>query len=80
MLKRHKIDIEKKEYLNYKIQLMREEHPTMGVRDLYFKINPICIGRDRFEAFCKENGYYIRKHKVLEEQQIVPELYGLKTR
>lgn len=64
MLKRHKIDIEKKEYLNYKIQLMREEHPTMGVRDLYFKINPICIGRDRFEAFCKENGYYIRKHKV----------------
>ena len=27
MLKRHKIDIEKKEYLNYKIQLMREEHP-----------------------------------------------------
>lgn len=64
MLKRHKRDIEKHEYLKYYIQLVREKHPTMGVRDLYFKINPICIGRDGFEVFCKENGYYICKHKV----------------
>jgi transposase InsO family protein len=64
MLKKDKKDIEKHEYLDYYIRLEREKHPTMGVRDLYFKINPFFMGRDKFERFCKENGYYIRKQKV----------------
>lgn len=31
---------------------VREDHPTMGLRDIYFKITPIGIGRDRFEILC----------------------------
>ena len=34
---------------------MRSQHPTMGMRDMYYKIKPQTMGRDRFEAFCKEN-------------------------
>lgn len=47
--------------LEYKAQLIliiyqiRQDHPTMGVRDLYHKIQPEFMGRDRFEAFCHEN-------------------------
>ena len=37
------------------IHQIRQDHPTMGVRDLYFKIMPESMGRDRFEAFCGEN-------------------------
>lgn len=33
---------------------IRFDHPTMGVRDMYYKIKPECMGRDAFEAFCKE--------------------------
>lgn len=34
---------------------LRSQHPTMGMRDMYYKIKPQTMGRDRFEAFCKEN-------------------------
>jgi putative transposase len=37
----------------YKI---REDHPTMCCRDMYYKINPKFIGRDAFERFCKDYG------------------------
>ena len=32
---------------------LREEHPTMGCRDMYYKLQPQTMGRDAFEAFCK---------------------------
>ncbi len=32
---------------------IRKDHPTMGVRDLYYKISPESMGRDAFEEFCK---------------------------
>jgi putative transposase len=38
---------------------IREDHPTMGLRDIYFKITPIGIGRDRFEIFCKQSGLMV---------------------
>lgn len=34
---------------------IREDHPTMGLRDIYFKIAPVGIGRDRFERLCKQS-------------------------
>lgn len=44
---------------------VREDHPTMGLRDMYFKIAPIEIGRDRFEELCKQSGLMIeRKHNL----------------
>lgn len=35
------------------IQDIRKDHPTMGLRDMYHMIKPKCMGRDKFEAFCK---------------------------
>lgn len=35
---------------------IREDHPTMGCRDMYYKLQPTAMGRDLFEAFCKQNG------------------------
>lgn len=43
------------------IQDVRKDHPTMGVRDLYFKIRPGGMGRDAFEAFCREKSLMSRK-------------------
>jgi len=34
---------------------IREEHPTMGIRDMYYKLRPLSMGRDTFEMFCKEH-------------------------
>lgn len=35
---------------------VRADHPTMGVRDMYYLLRPECIGRDAFEAFCRGYG------------------------
>jgi hypothetical protein len=35
---------------------VRNDHPTMGVRDIYFKLQPQGIGRDAFEAICRSEG------------------------
>jgi transposase InsO family protein len=35
---------------------VRGDHPTMGVRDMYYKIMPENIGRDAFEEFCAQQG------------------------
>jgi putative transposase len=51
------------EQLKRFIDDIREDHPTMGLRDLYFKIMPDFMGRDKFEEFCKKSGYMI-KHKT----------------
>lgn len=32
---------------------IRKDHPTMGVRDIYYKLRPENMGRDAFEALCK---------------------------
>lgn len=50
---KHKSHIEQLLLLVYKI---REDHPTMCCRDMYYKINPEFIGRDAFELFCKKYG------------------------
>jgi len=63
MLKRYKIKMEEQEYLVLLIRDIREDHPTMCVRDMYYKINPSHIGRDAFEILCKREGFYIQRHK-----------------
>lgn len=63
MLKTYKIKMEEQEYLVLLIRDIREDHPTMCARDMYYKINPSHIGRDAFELFCKREGFYIQRHK-----------------
>lgn len=38
------------------IYRIREDHPTMGLRDMYHRIRPGFMGRDAFERFCREVG------------------------
>jgi len=42
---------------------IREDHPTMGARDMYYKLQPECMGRDAFEKFCKEENLSTKKVK-----------------
>lgn len=40
---------------------IRKDHPTMGLRDMYYKLQPLPIGRDRFEEFCKRQGLALER-------------------
>lgn len=40
---------------------IRNDHPTMGCRDMYYMIQPEGMGRDRFEEFCKQEGYSAKR-------------------
>lgn len=42
---------------------VRNDHPDMGLREMYFKINPEGMGRDAFELLCKEEGLSMRLFK-----------------
>jgi putative transposase len=44
------------------IKEIRVNHPTMNCRDMYYKINPFYVGRDKFEAICRECGFSVKKH------------------
>jgi putative transposase len=48
------------------IRQIRKEHPEMGARELYFMIKPTWMGRDKFEAFCLENGF-----RVLQKRSFI---------
>lgn len=49
-------DRSEKEQLLLLVYRIREDHPTMGLRDMFHKILPESMGRDAFERFCKEAG------------------------
>jgi hypothetical protein len=50
-------------YLNLLIAEVRNDHPTMSCRAMYYKIQPEKLGRDKFEQLCYEWGY-------MSEQQV----------
>ena len=41
------------------IHQIREDHPTMGCRDMYYKLKPQTMGRDAFEEFCKNENLIV---------------------
>ena len=45
------------------IYQIREDHPTMGIRDMYYKLSPVNIGRDAFEEFCRSCGLSYKRVK-----------------
>lgn len=42
---------------------VRKNHPHMSAREMYFKIRPEGLGRDKFEQFCFREGFRVRKKK-----------------
>lgn len=60
-LNRARRSFDEQQQLLLLIYQIREDHPTMGIRDLYFKIKPETMGRDAFEAFCKSEKLAVQK-------------------
>lgn len=61
----HKRD-ERLQLLNM-VGRIRQDHPTMGCRDMYYKLMPDFIGRDAFELLCKESGLYSKKNRNMRK-------------
>lgn len=45
------------------IHQLRQQHPTMGCRDMYYKLQPTTMGRDAFESFCREENLMVTRIK-----------------
>ena len=45
------------------IKQIRQDHPTMNSRAMYYKINPVFIGRDKFEMICRECGFNVERRR-----------------
>ena len=43
------------------IYQLRQDHPTMGCRDMYYKLQVEHMGRDAFERFCKDEGLMVER-------------------
>lgn len=41
------------------IMQIREDHPRMSARQMYRLLNPVHMGRDRFEVFCFAHGFKV---------------------
>ena len=55
------VKLQEEAYLDLMVQDIRRDHPTMGCRDMYFKIAPSTMGRDAFEDFCHHRGYMLSR-------------------
>lgn len=63
MLKRRHYREEERQQLLPLIAEIRQDHPRMCARDMYIKLRPSTIGRDRFEQFCFGHGFRVQKLK-----------------
>lgn len=45
------------ENIYYLVGQIRDEHPTLSCRAMYYKIQPEYLGRDKFEALCNDWGF-----------------------
>lgn len=57
-------ELERQSYIAPLINLIyqvRDDHPTMGMRDMYFFIEPEKIGRDAFERICKQYNLQVKR-------------------
>jgi putative transposase len=46
---------------------IRNNHPTMNCRMMYYMINPVFVGRDKFESICRECGFTVERHKNFQK-------------
>ncbi len=43
------------------LEQIRDNHPKMSAREMYFKVQPRHMGRDKFESFCFDHGFRVVK-------------------
>lgn len=58
-LNRQLLILQEMEQLLVLVKQIRVNHPRMSSRQMYRLIRPRGLGRDRFEAFCFENGFKV---------------------
>jgi hypothetical protein len=63
MVKRQENRLGETEQVLMLVKEIRQDHPCMGVREIYFKLHPAGMGRDKFEQFCFALGYRVKKQK-----------------
>lgn len=63
MKKRREERLDEAEQIIFLANKIRADHPCMSAREIYFKVKPKSMGRDKFEAFCFEHGYRVKKIK-----------------
>src|SRR5699024_2100262 len=56
-LDRHMRADEERLHLRELIVQIRDDHPTLSCRAMYYKLKPASMGRDKFEALCSELGF-----------------------
>lgn len=61
MLERRMLYNEEVGFLKQIVWEIRQDHPTLSSRAMYYKIMPEGIGRDKFEDLCREWGYSIER-------------------
>jgi len=61
MLDRRMLYNEEVGFLKQIIVDIRQDHPTLSCRAMYYKIMPQSMGRDKFEFLCSEWGYSITR-------------------
>jgi transposase InsO family protein len=62
-LDRQLIVLQEAEQLLMLVKQIREDHPRMSSRQMYRLLRLVHMGRDRFEAFCFENGFKVEVKK-----------------
>ena len=58
-LNRQLVVLEETEQLLGVVKQIRVDHPRMSSRQMYRLIRPVHLGRDKFEAFCFQNGFKV---------------------
>lgn len=56
MLKRKEYIKGEEAQLLYLVGQIRKGHPRMSAREIYYKLRPSCMGRDKFEQLCYSSG------------------------
>jgi len=74
MFKRRNYSYEEQQQLIPLIDELRMDHPRMGARDMYLKLQPATMGRDQFEHFCLESGYRV---KTLKNYRVTTNSFGV---
>lgn len=61
---RYLLQLEEQQQLLPLIADIRQDHPRMSSRQIYHMLQPLSIGRDRFETFCFSQGYKLERKKA----------------
>ena len=74
-LGRSMVIFEEQENLLPILRQIRQDHPMMSCRQIYLKLKPETMGRDRFEVFCHANGFKVeqktRRYKTTDSRGVI---------